>query len=95
MFFLNFVFFCSRFMMTVHNKATVKSSATFRKRTCPLLYQNIKKAIDKILVQHLPQTFGVGITLDHWTSRAFDNYQSLTLHFIDEEFVMHKVTLLL
>ena len=82
-------------MQTVHNKAIVKSSATFRKRTCPLLYHNIKKAIDKILVEHLPQTFGVGITLDHWTSRAFDNYQSLTLHFIDRDFVMHKVSKLI
>lgn len=78
-------------MGTVHNKALVKSSATFRKRVCPLLHKNVKTAVEGNLAKNLATTYGAAITTDHWTSRAYDNYQSLTLHFIDEDFKLHKV----
>ena len=79
-------------MATVHNRALVKSSATFRKRVCPLLHKNVSGAINEFLVTTLIDCLGAAITADHWTSRAYDNYQSLTLHFIDKEFVLHKVS---
>lgn len=80
-----------RFLQTIHTKANVKSSATFRKRICPLLFKNIDNAVTEIFFKYLPQTNGAAVTSDHWTSRAYDNFQSLTLHFIGDDFVLHKV----
>jgi len=78
-------------MATVHQKAVVKSSATFRKRVCPLLHKNIQGAINQLLADHLPQTNGCAVTSDHWTSRAYENYQSMTHHFITAEYKLIKV----
>lgn len=69
----------------------VKSSTTFRKRVCPLLYQNLHQAVMDLLKEEIPTTDGVGVTVDHWTSRAYDSYQSFTIHYVNEEFLLRKV----
>jgi hypothetical protein len=54
---------------------------------------NIKEAIDKVLLADLPDVSAIGLTTDHWTSRAMRSYQALTLHYIDEDFNLKKWTL--
>jgi hypothetical protein len=77
----------------LHPAAGLKSRWTYSRRTCEILYLNIKEAIDKILLADLPDVNSVGLTTDHWTSRAMRSYQALTLHYIDEEFNLKKWTL--
>ena len=35
----------------------------------------------------------ISVTVDHWTSRARQNYTGMTAHWIDEQFVFHSVDL--
>ncbi len=57
----------------------------------PLLYLNIKAAMDKQLAAALPTCKGVAFTADFWTSNAADPYLGKTLHFIDSNYKLHKV----
>jgi hypothetical protein len=33
------------------------------------------------------------MTADHWTSRSYDSYQSMTIHYINQDFELKKVLL--
>ena len=79
------------FVSALQHKAVVKSSSSFRKNICPLLFDNVKREVDKILFSDLPTCDGVAFTTDHWTSRAYDSYQALTLHYITKDFKLMKV----
>jgi hypothetical protein len=57
----------------------------------PLLYLNVKAAMDKKLATTLPDCKGVGFSADLWTSNAADPYLGVNIHFIDNEFKLHKV----
>jgi hypothetical protein len=67
-------------------RVTVKNSSTFRKIKCPLVHDNLKRVLDSKLEEILPTVDGIAITTDGWTSRPRDHYQSLTLHFVAEDF---------
>jgi len=69
----------------------IKSSSTMRKRTCPRLFNSVKAVVDSVLEEELPKTDGFAVTTDHWTSRAYDGYQSMTLHYINKDFELQKV----
>jgi hypothetical protein len=71
-------------------RVTVKNSSTFRKIKCPLVYENLKTVLDSKLEKELPMVDGVAVTTDGWTSRPRDSYQSLTLHFVTEDFKLEK-----
>ena len=62
-----------------------------RKRICPRLYNNIKQAVDSILTEEIADVDSMAITADHWTSRSYDSYQSMTLHYINKDFSLRKV----
>lgn len=83
---------CS-FVKSLRPQARVKSSSTFRKRICPRLYANIKAMVDKNLTEDLPKVDTVAMTADHWTSRSYDSYQSMTIHYISQDFKLKKVLL--
>jgi len=70
----------------------VKSETTFSKRVCPLLYNNIKTAVDAVLLTDLPTVEGVHFTSDHWTSKNNDAYQALTLHYVTDGWEYKKWT---
>ena len=63
---------------------------TFRNKM-PLLYLNVKAAMDKKLATVLPDCKGVAFTGDFWTSRSAEQYLGVTLHFVDDEFNLNKV----
>jgi hypothetical protein len=47
----------------------IKSSRTLSRNKLPLLYLNVKKAVDAKLILDLLQCEGVGFTCDYWTSK--------------------------
>jgi hypothetical protein len=71
-------------------RVQIKSSSTFRRNKCPLLYQNLRKALKAELEKDLKDVNGVGLTTDGWTSRNNDPYQSLTLHYINKDFNLKR-----
>jgi hypothetical protein len=71
-------------------KATVKHSATFRRRKCPLLHQSVKQSVEEVLAKDLPEVNGVAFTTDGWTSRQNDPYQSLTLHYVSKDWELKR-----
>ena len=68
----------------------MKSSKHFRECGVFLLYNNIKQEVDCQLAKELPSCDRISFTTDHWTSRANEPYQSLTLHFITSEFELKR-----
>jgi hypothetical protein len=68
----------------------VKSHRTFARSKLPLLYSNVKEAVDFKLQEELPSCDGVAFTTDLWSSRAFDPYLGMTVHFIDQKFNLQK-----
>ena len=57
----------------------------------PLLYLNVKAAMDKKLASLLPDCKGVAFTGDFWTSCAAEQYLGMTMHFADKDFNLHTV----
>jgi hypothetical protein len=81
-----------RLVESMNPKAQVKSETTFSKRVCPLLYTNIKTAVDGILNADLPSVSAVHFTSDHWSSRTNDAYQALTVQYITPQWELKKWT---
>jgi hypothetical protein len=83
-----------RLINVLQPKAGVKSSTVLRKYLCPLLYDQISAIVVKTLQQDLAMKFvdGFAVTTDHWTSRSGDAYQSLTIHYIDKDYALKKVS---
>ena len=57
----------------------------------PLLYLNLKAAMDKKLEKELPTCKGVAFTGDFWTSNAADPYLGMTMHYVDLDFTLHRI----
>ena len=57
-----------------------------------LLYLNLYATFEEVLKIELPQCRNIAFTLEEWTSRAGHGYLSLTIHYINREFEMHKFT---
>jgi hypothetical protein len=57
----------------------------------PLLYLNVKAAMDKKLASILPDCKGVAFTADFWTSCAADQYLGMTMHCVDKDFNLHRI----
>ena len=73
-------------------KALAKSSTTFSRQVCPLLFENVQKGVDKVLQEELPNVEVAHFTCDHWTSKNNDAYQSLTLHYVTVDWRYRKWT---
>lgn len=69
----------------------VKSSSLYRKYLCPLVFKQISKAVHDVLSKELADTDGFSGTTDHWNSKSGEAYQSLTVHYIDKDFILKKV----
>ena len=70
------------------SKYLMKHSTTYTRAKLPLLFSNVKQAVEKQIGEHLPHTTGVAFTCDHWSSRNQDPYIGLTMHFISKEWKM-------
>jgi len=86
-----FHLFC-RAVESLNSKALVKSANTYSRKLCPLLHENLRSQLDKILKADLPLISGAHMTTDHWSSRCNDAYQSLTLHYISKNWEYKKWT---
>jgi hypothetical protein len=82
-----------RFVEFLHPAASIKSRWTYSRRTCEILYLNVKDAVDQVLLADLPDVASVGLTTDHWMSRAMRSYQAITLHYLDVDFNLKKWTI--
>nr|CAD7428479.1 unnamed protein product [Timema monikensis] len=58
-------------------------STTFSRNIVPLLYQSEKKMLASVLIEDIvaAQLNTISLTTDNWTSRAGDDYASLTCHY--------------
>ncbi|MFH4977262.1 hypothetical protein AB6A40_003971 [Gnathostoma spinigerum] len=81
-----------RFVAALDPKMTVKSSTTFSRRKCPLLYENVKAAVHEVFHKELPTCGGVSFTTTTWMSCADEPYKSLNVHYINDEFELKKYT---
>ncbi len=79
-------------MESLNSKALVKSANTYSRKLCPLLHENLRTQLDKILKADLPFISGAHMTTDHWSSRCNDAYQSLTMHYITKNWEYKKWT---
>jgi hypothetical protein len=69
---------------------TVKSRFTIASKKVRILYNNVMEAVKVHLDKDLPKVKGVALTTDTWQSRANESFQSLTLHYIDEDFELRR-----
>jgi hAT family dimerisation domain. len=53
----------------------------------------IELDMKNMAVKSLINCSSVCLTVDHWTSKANDNYTGLTAHYIDDDFSMHSIDL--
>ena len=79
-----------KFVNHFDKKAVVKSSDTIRKYKLPLLYKNVKKSLNDQLEKDLVNVDQVALTSDGWTSRANDPFQSMTIHYADDDFALKR-----
>ena len=71
-------------------RITVKSRTTIAGRKLTILFHNVMEAVKVQLDKHLCKVGGLGLTTDTWQSRSNECYQSLTIHYIDPEFVVRR-----
>ena len=71
-------------------RINIKSRTTIGGRKVTILYHNVMEAVFKHLTKELPKVAGIGLTTDTWQSRSNDCYQSLTIHYIDEDFIIRR-----
>ena len=79
------------FMNYAAPKFTVKDRKTYA-RKIEHKYENIKQQVNDIILKCKPEMESISCTTDMWTSRANDPYISLTLHYIDAKFKLHRWT---
>jgi len=77
-----------RFVASLNPRALVKSRTTYSRQTVVVLHKNLKEKLDLLLEKDLPSLDLVSFTTDLWQSRSTDDYISLTLHYINEDWEM-------
>lgn len=72
---------------------SVPSSKTFTRNIIPQLYSDVKKVINRALMEQKSVLASLAITVDMWTSLSNSAYMALTTHFMDEEFTIQNYCL--
>ena len=67
-----------------------KNSTTYSRAKLPLLYDQVKIAVEAKIRKDVPHTSGVAFTADHWSSRSMDPYIGVTLHMISKNWEMTR-----
>ena len=70
----------------------IKSTHTMSKRMTGLLYNNLKKAMEFVLVTELPDCHNVAFTYSEWTSNNILTLISLSIHYINQNYEFRKIT---
>ena len=67
-----------------------KHSTTYSRAKLPLLFQQVKVAVDTKIKKEVPHTTGIAFTSDYWSSRAMDPYIGVTMHMIGKNWSMDR-----
>jgi hypothetical protein len=67
-----------------------KNSTTYSRAKLPLLYDQVKIAVEAKIKKDVLHTSGVAFTADHWSSRSMDPYIGVTLHMIGKNWEMTR-----
>ena len=67
-----------------------KHSTTYSRAKLPLLYGQVKIAVDLKIQKEVTHTTGIAFTSDHWSSRAMDPYLGVTLHMIGKNWELQR-----
>ena len=67
-----------------------KHSTTYSRAKLPLLFNQVKQAVDLKIRKETPHTSGVAFTADYWSSRAMDPYIGVTMHMISKDWKMER-----
>ena len=78
-------------MNIANNKIRLKDQTTYSRMTTAKAVE-VSKDITDIIETVKPDIQSVGFTTDLWTSRAGHSYLSLTTHFIDKSWKLHRYT---
>jgi hypothetical protein len=77
------------FVSLLNRTINLKHSTTYS-RMLPKFSKEVMDDVMKMVEQHCDVS--AAITTDMWTSRCLDSYMSITLHFIDKSFRLHRWT---
>lgn len=78
------------FLQYFDSRLKIKAATTYSRYKLPLLYENVKSAVDQVLKNDLLESPGIALSTDIWTSRNFDPYQSLSVHYINKKWILNK-----
>jgi len=78
-----------RLISVANKRIKVKSRHTLS-RMASRKAEEVRNEIAAIIVSVMDDLLSLGFTSDLWTSRALDSYISLTLTFIDKEWLIHR-----
>ncbi len=73
-------------------RLTVKDRTTYARRLPQRLEEVQRKVADK-LAESKDNILSASFTSDMWTSRANDSFLSLTIHYVDEDFILRHFVL--
>ena len=71
-------------------KYHLKNSSTFSRAKVPLLYRQVKNAVDSKVKEGILHTTGVAFTVDHWMSSSMDPYREVTIHMISKNWELNR-----
>jgi hypothetical protein len=81
------------FMNIVHPRAIVRNERTYSRNKLPILYGNVKMHVDTILARDLSNCSKVGFTADFWKCRANQQYLNVSIHYVNDQFVLRHFCL--
>ena len=80
-----------KLMNVANRKVQLKDPTTYSRKISEMA-KEMSKDINDIIETVKPDLQSVGFTTDLWTSRAGHSYMSLTTHFIDKSWKLHRYT---
>ena len=78
-------------MNGANRKVQLNDPTTYSRKITEMAKQ-VSQDINDIIETVKPDLQSVGFTTDLWTSRAGHSYMSLTTHFIDKSWKLHRYT---
>ena len=74
----------------VETKYHLKHLSVFSRAKLPLLFDQVKAAVDKVIQKKVHYTIGVAFTSDHLSSRNMDPYLGVTCHLITKDWKLAR-----
>ncbi|XP_047141251.1 uncharacterized protein LOC124816202 isoform X2 [Hydra vulgaris] len=65
---------------------TLCSARTYAQNKLPIVYEAVKKAVKDIVFSEIKMVMRIGFTTDGWSSLACDKYNSITVHYINNNY---------